>query len=83
MPSWPRLQSPGAVAVIPPRRTRKPPRGYDRELYNQRNCIERCFNKLKHFRRLATRYCKTLQASRSFTALACSWLRVKLDVDTA
>jgi len=73
----------GAVAVIPPKRNRKQAREYDRELYKQRNRIERCFNKLKQFRRFATRYCKTIQAFRSFTALACAWLRLKLYVDTA
>lgn len=73
----------GAQAVIPPRCHRKLQRAYDRELYKQRNRIERCFNKLKHFRRFATRYCKTLYAFRSFTALACAWLRLKLYVDTA
>jgi transposase len=72
----------GAAAVIPPKRNRKQQRDYDRELYKQRYRIERCFNKLKHFRRFATRYCKTIQAFRSFTALACAWLRLKLYVDT-
>jgi putative transposase len=72
----------GAQAVIPPKCNRKLQREYDRQLYKQRNRIERCFNKLKHFRRFATRYCKTLQAFRSFTAFACSWLRLKLYVDT-
>jgi transposase len=73
----------GAATVIPAKRNRKQSREYDRELYKQRNRIERCFNKLKHFRRFATRYCKTIQAFRSFTALACAWLRLKLYVDTA
>jgi transposase len=50
------IQEPGAVAVIPPRSNRKTPREYDRELYKQRNLIERAFNKLKHWRRIATRY---------------------------
>lgn len=72
----------GAKAVIPPRRNRRLQRVYDRDLYKQRNRIERCFNKLKHFRRFATRYCKTIQAFQSFTALACAWLRLKLYVDT-
>ena len=72
----------GTQAVIPPKRNRKLHRVYDRELYKQRNRIEHCFNELKHFRRFATRYCKTIQAFRSFTALACSWLRFKLYVDT-
>jgi putative transposase len=72
----------GAIPVVPPKRNRKQQRPYDRELYKQRNRIERCFNKLKHFRRFATRYCKTLHAFRAFTALACAWLRLKLYVDT-
>jgi transposase len=46
----------GAVAVIPPKSNRKVQREYDKDLYKQRNRIERCFAKLKHFRRFATRY---------------------------
>ena len=50
------IRSQGAIAVIPPKSNRKNPREYDRELYKQRNLIERAFNKLKHWRRIATRY---------------------------
>jgi transposase len=50
------IQEQGAVAVIPPRSNRKTSREYDRELYKQRDLIERAFNKLKHWRRTATRY---------------------------
>jgi transposase len=78
-----KVESLGATAVIPPRRCRKTPRSYDRELYKQRNRIERCFNRLKHFRRFSTRYCRTIEAFRSCTALACAWLRLQLYVDTA
>ncbi len=46
----------GAVAVIPPRRNRKVQRNYDRELYKERNLVERLFQKLKQYRRIATRY---------------------------
>jgi transposase len=46
----------GAIAVIPPKSNRKNPQEYDRDLYKQRNLIERAFNKLKHWRRIATRY---------------------------
>jgi transposase len=46
----------GAVAVIPPKSNRKTQREYHRELYKQRNLIEGAFNKLKHWRRIATRY---------------------------
>lgn len=78
-----KVKSLGAVAVIPSRRHWKEPRNYDRELYKQRNRIERCFNRLKHFRRFSTRYCRTVEAFRSCTALACAWLRLQLYVDTA
>jgi transposase len=50
------IEQGGAQAVIPPRSSRKSLRAYDVDLYKQRNLIERCFNKLKHFRRIATRY---------------------------
>ena len=46
----------GAKAAIPPRSNRKVQREYDRELYKQRNVIERTFNRLKSWRRIATRY---------------------------
>ena len=45
----------GASAVVPPKSNRKVQREYDRELYKERNLIERTFNKLKRFGRLATR----------------------------
>ena len=46
----------GAEAVIPSTRNRKIPIPHDRIAYKLRNRIERFFNKLKHFRRIATRY---------------------------
>jgi transposase len=50
------VQGQGAIAVIPPRSNRKVQRGYDKDLYKQPNLIERAFNRLKHWRRIATRY---------------------------
>lgn len=46
----------GAIAVIPPTSNRKVQREYDLELYKLRNLIERAFNRLKQWRRIATRY---------------------------
>jgi len=40
-----------AKAVTPPRSNRKQQRGCEKTLYRMRNRIERCFSKLKHFRR--------------------------------
>ena len=53
-----KIKSLGAKAIIPnhPRHKVKIP--LDRERYKQRNIIERFFNKLKHFRAIATRYIK-------------------------
>ena len=50
------IRDQGAEAVIPPKSNRKDPWEYDRELYKQRNLIERAFNKLKQWRRISTRY---------------------------
>lgn len=61
-----RLAYDGIEAVIPPINTRSKKLYYNKELYRERNRIERFFNKLKQFRRIATRYdklCKTFFAA--------------------
>jgi transposase len=50
------ITSTGAQAVIPPRSNRKELRDYDDILYKERNLVERFFQKLKNYRRIATRY---------------------------
>ena len=63
------------------RRTRgsaggRPPK-FDRDRYKQRNVVERCFNRLKQFRALATRYAKRAAYYRATLLLvsAVLWLR--------
>ncbi len=46
----------GIEVVIPSKRNRKIQIPHDVQAYKLRNRIERLFNKLKHFRRVATRY---------------------------
>lgn len=58
----------GGRAHIPTQRDRKLQRSVDRELYRRRNLIERFFCKLKHFRRIATRFDKL---ARNFLAAVC------------
>src|SRR3979409_2558547 len=48
----------GITPVIPPKANRKSPRHCDFALYCQRHPVELFFNKLKHFRAIATRYDK-------------------------
>jgi transposase len=66
-----------AKVVIPPKSNRKKPRDFDKNLYKERNLIERMFNKLKHFRRVATRYDKTASAFLAFVTIAGIFLWLK------
>ncbi len=50
------IETSEAIAVIPPKKNRKTAREYDQHLYRERNLVERVFQKLKHYRRIATRY---------------------------
>ena len=59
----------GGVAVIPSRRSRKVQAPIDGHIYALRNRIERCFNKLKNARRLATRYDKTASSYLGFVQI--------------
>ena len=67
----------GAAPVIPSLSTRKHQPGYDKTLYKHRNRIERCFNKLKHFRRFATRFDRLARNFLAFIHLASAmiWMR--------
>jgi transposase len=67
----------GAIAVIPSNPTRKHPVRHDPQLYRLRNRIERCFNKLKHFRRFATRYDRKALHFLSFIHIAGAMLWVR------
>ncbi|WP_422271723.1 IS5 family transposase [Bradyrhizobium sp.] len=66
----------GATAVIPSNRTRKVIIPHDAGIYKLRNRIERCFSRLKHFRRFATRYDRRAIHFTGFTYLAAAliWL---------
>ena len=59
-----------AEAVIPSRKNAKHPREIDRELYKDRNKIERFIGRMKHYRRVATRYDKTARNYMAFLHVA-------------
>ena len=48
----------GYIPVVPPKRNRKSPWEYSRELYKRRNTVERFFLRIKRFRKIFTRYDK-------------------------
>jgi transposase len=67
----------GGRGHIPTQRDRKVQRSVDPALYRQRNLIERFFNKLKHFRKVATRYEKSARNYLAAILMASSrlWMR--------
>ncbi len=70
------LAQAGKTAVIPPRRNRRNPASYDKELYKKRHHIENFFSRLKDFRAIATRYDKSTGnfLSGIYLAAAIIWL---------
>ena len=50
------IKANNGTPVIPSKKNRKTPREWDKSLYKERNLVERLFQKLKNFRRIATRY---------------------------
>jgi transposase len=76
------VESRGERAHIPTCRDRKVQRSVDHAIYRQRNVIERFFNKLKHFRRIATRYDKTARNFLAAVHLAATRLWVRFESTT-
>lgn len=71
------IKQQGANPVIPPRRNRRELREYDRHLYKERHLIECFFNKIKHYRRIFSRFDKLARNYMSFLCLVAAliWLR--------
>ena len=71
------LKDKGIKPVIPGRSNRKKPIRYDKQAYKGRNVVERCFCRLKDFRRIATRYDKLPRnffSALCFVATLAYWL---------
>jgi transposase len=65
-----KLVAKGIEPVIPPKANRLEIIVYDKEQYKQRNKVERRFNKIKQFRRVATRYEQLKATFLAFVTLA-------------
>jgi transposase len=68
----------GATPVIPPKKNARVLYPFSKRIYRQRNLIERLINKLKHCRRIATRFEKNAINFLAMLHLAASqvWLRL-------
>ena len=73
----------GGFAMIPTKKNRLIQLPVDGAIYALRNIIERCFNKLKNARRLATRYDKTANSYSGFIRIVSIRLWMKQFVNTA
>jgi transposase len=77
-------RSDGGWANIPPRRSRRDPICFSPFLYYRaRNRVERFFNRIKHCRRIATRYDKLAENFLAFIKLAAIRLWVQVNESTA
>jgi transposase len=64
------IEATGAEAVIPPKKNRIFKREYDEVLYKERNLAERFINRIKQYRRIATRYDKMARNFPGFVHVA-------------
>ena len=65
------------VPVIPSKSNRTAAIDYDHDLYMLREKVERFFNKLKQFRRIATRYEKLSQTLLAWIHLVAAWIIIQ------
>ena len=71
------LNERGALAVIPSNGSRARAIPYDEDMYKWRHLVENFFQKIKEFRRIATRYDKTDTSFRATIQLAAAVLALK------
>jgi transposase len=71
------IKANGGIPVIPPRCNRKTPREYDKDIYKERNLVERLFQKLKQYRRVATRYERLALNYMTMLSLICMMIWIK------
>jgi transposase len=71
------LNDRGASAVIPAKADRKMPIPHDAEMYKWRHLIENFFQRIKEFRRIATRYDKTDTSYAAAIYLVAAFLALK------
>ncbi len=71
------IRNQGGEAVIPPKSNTKEPWDCDYCHYKERHLVECFFNKLKHFRAVATRYSKLSSMFQAFTYLAAIMIWLK------
>ena len=72
-----KIRAQNCEPVIPPKSNAIEPWEYDKHIYKERHAIECFFSKIKHFRRLFSRFDKSARNFSAFLSFvgACLWLR--------
>ena len=71
------LRQRGIKPCIPPRSNRKHPQTYSKASYRKRYVVENFFERIKNFRRVATRYDKLAQTYLGFVCLASTIVAIR------
>ena len=71
------LEARGIIPVIPSHPRSQTPQWYDRHLFKERHVVECFFNKIKHFRRVFTRFDKLAQSYLSFVYLVSTLIALR------
>jgi transposase len=72
-----KLKAADCQVVIPPKSNRTEQRPYDEEMYKWRHLIENFFQKIKEYRGIATRFCKTDTSYKALISLIATVIRLK------
>lgn len=68
------LRRKGIRVTIPRKKNQRRTGPFDKEIYRQRNRVERLINRLKQFRRVATRYDKRGSSYAAMLTIAMIWI---------
>jgi len=71
------LEAQACQIVIPSKRNRRHPRNYDAHIYKERHLIECFFGKIKHYRRIFSRFDKTALVFMSFLYFVSTFIWLK------
>ena len=71
------LKSKGIEPVIPARKGRLDPASHDADKYKWRHLVENFFQKLKEFKKIAMRACKTDTSFEAMICLAAAFIRTR------
>ncbi len=77
-----RIQVQGAAPNIPDKVNRRGRHCFSKTLYKERNRVERFFNRIKHFRRVATRFEKFASNYLAMVKLASIWVWLRIQETT-